>query len=684
MKNQAERNRAEEAGGQRRWTRSRVVWALSALLGLLAAAAAVGLEWVDRVALDRNQFESLSLVAYDMALNRRPVERPGETVRDERVILLQIGEGTLGALGLDPNEPVPRDYQAKVVRRLKALGAKVIAFDFVFRPLGDGETLDPGTAALVAAFREHGKVVVGGTVVEETVMRPDGSEDRQFRADYSDPAIRDVARTGWAQVTRDLDGAIRRFQWYTVALNDDAEFAPQAAFGPAAAALFHDREPNEAIRSVDRGRFLGAAIPRVSEAEGTGTETGQDPRAGSTAPRAGPTSAIEFVGGANRGFRIFKYEDLYHYEQLPAEVRENFAAIEGKLVVVGDVRGVSQDVHKVPVRNDLTGTYEMPGVQVQANVMHTILAGHYLAPLGRASEGWLLVLACLATTLLTRRLSPLAGLITAGAVLGGLALGSIGTMRAWGIWIDPTRASVGVVLAYVFEMALLQVAERRQQAQIRDIFSRVVDRRVVQDLLREDRAPELGGELREVTLLFSDLQGFTTISEQMPPAQLVGLLNEYFDIMLKIVDEHGGTLDKLMGDGIMAYFGAPQPQPDHARRAVECSLAMQAAMAGFRGVCRVRGLPPLFMRIGLHTGEAVVGLIGARHRDNYSVTGDVVNVAARLEGQNKEFTTQILMSEATYQAAQPLDGVQFRGETAVKGRVRPIPVYSVGEAQPVE
>jgi adenylate cyclase len=205
---------------------------------------------------------------------------------------------------------------------------------------------------------------------------------------------------------------------------------------------------------------------------------------------------------------------------------------------------------------------------------------------------------------------------------------------------------------------------------------------VMQELLREDKPPVLGGEMRSISLLFSDLQGFTTISETMPAPQLVGMLNEYFDVMLSIIDKYGGTLDKLMGDGIMAYFGAPRPYPDHAQRAVACALEMQEAMEKFREEEREKGLPPLFMRIGLHSGEAVVGLIGMKGRQNYSVTGDVVNVAARLEGLNKEFGTQVLMSEDTCKAADPPEPTVFRGETSVKGRVRPIPVYSIGPPQP--
>src|SRR5262249_52795920 len=219
--------------------------------------------------------------------------------------------------------------------------------------------------------------------------------------------------------------------------------------------------------------------------------------------------------------------------------------------------------------------------------------------------------ASLGTALALRRLNPLPGLAATAGIMVLLWEGGTLTLAWERLWIDPVLPWLGVIAAYMFEMALLQVTERRAQQEIRSTFGRIVGGQVMEDLMREDRPPELRGELREITLLFSDLQNFTTLSERMPAPELVAMLNDYFEVMLSIIERHGGTVDKLMGDGIMADFVAPKPHPDHASRAVACALEMQAALERFQRQAAARAWPPLTMRIGLHTGDAVVGLLGS-------------------------------------------------------------------------
>jgi adenylate cyclase len=184
----------------------------------------------------------------------------------------------------------------------------------------------------------------------------------------------------------------------------------------------------------------------------------------------------------------------------------------------------------------------------------------------------------------------------------------------------------------------------------------------------------------EATVLFTDLKGFTTISEERPPEEVAALLNEHFEIMTEIIDRHAGTVSKFIGDAIMALFGVPVPQPDHAARAVRCAVEMQRAMDEFRQRLAQRQLPELFMRIGIHTGELVFGAIGSKRQSDLTVIGDTVNVASRLEGMNKEFGSRILISETTYEAAQAAGArliAESVGEVTVRGRARPLRVYKV-------
>jgi adenylate cyclase len=642
------------------WTRTRQVWLWSLVMGLSAAGIAIGLERLDRV---RQLYwsDQLGRKVYDLAFYLARKEKRG-LVQEPRVVLLDIDNQTLTAVHARSPSDIDRSLHARLIDRLRELGARVITFDLVFNP----ET--PEDPALITAMKRHGKVVVGAEMRRQMSETGNVGAGHIIRSPtYCVPDIRDAGYSGFVTIPEDVDGTIRRFEWYDLGLDDNADEQKQPTLAPAACALYLGGSPLDAIRTVDRGSFCGHRVDAV-----------RGPR-----DRGGlPSSSIDFVGGAGEGFPTISYADLLGLDTGFPRGRSEFPEVRDALMIVGDASGVSQDVHQVPVFSEKIRTGKMPGVQIQANIAHTVLSGRYIRTASPRAELCLLVIACLATVLLTRRLNALLALLVTGGVLAATFWASIIGMRAWAYWLDPVRASVGVIFAYGLEMMLLQVAERRQQKEVRGLFGRHVGAAVMEDLLREDRPPALGGEPREITLLFSDLQGFTTISEQMPPRRVVGLLNEYFEVMLQILDKYGGTVDKLMGDGIMAYFGAPVPQPDHARRAVACALEMQEAMDDFRRDPRRALFPPLHMRIGIHTGEAVVGRIGTLAREEYSVIGDVVNVASRLEGLNKEFGTTILMSDETCQAAQPDVPVQFRGETSVRGRLRAVRVYSIGAPQP--
>jgi adenylate cyclase len=215
----------------------------------------------------------------------------------------------------------------------------------------------------------------------------------------------------------------------------------------------------------------------------------------------------------------------------------------------------------------------------------------------------------------------------------------------------------------------------RRNGFIRRLFGRYVSEEVVTDLLESPEGPRLGGESREVTLLMSDLRGFTPLTEGLAPEQVLQLLNSYLAAMADVILAHHGTIDEFVGDGILAIFGAPLSRPDDARRAVACAAAMQAALVELNQRNGLEGLPWLEMGVAVHTGEAIVGNVGSERRTKYGVVGSTVNHAGRIES----FTVggQVLLSEATLRAAGEEIRVGARLAVDAKGTREPIVVYDL-------
>jgi len=659
---------AEKRG--RRARRTLWLWVAALLIGLGCGVGA----WFLQAALQRAEFYPLLAVQgtiYDRGMTGAATRPPAV----EPVAVLQVTELTREVLKSVPAflpgqagevrfRTAERAFHARVVENLRRLGAKVIVFDVVFDE--EEPSLDPH---LAAAMRRHGGVVLAAA--DDVGMESDGRAERTRSLQPPTEVLRAAAAAyGTANLPLDPDRTIRRFTWWSSGIHPDTlEDTEVPALGPAAAAVYAGRDPTLAIREdlVGNGTFNQHSVTGAGD-------------------RAGPhyQSLIRYFGPvgtpAGPGSRL-NYEDVFLLGQDP-NVDESLlrSSVAGKIVLIGDTTAAGQDIHRSPVLTRgaaVDSTQQMPGVEIQAHVVQTLLSGRYPreAP---ASTRLLLVLGVsLVMAIAARLLTPVPALAV-GAGLGvGLAAGSVALLASRGFWIEPVTALGGLVASALAGTAFMYATEHRERLEVRRQLARHVGSGVASKLA-DDEWPDLSGEAVEITLMFSDLQGFTSLSETMDSQELCGLLNRYFgEVIFPIVDQWGGSTDKLMGDGMMAYFGWPARHPDHAARAIRCSLEMQERLAEWLGRPENQGLPPLRTRIGLHTGEAVIGEIGSGSRAEFTVIGDVVNVASRLEGMNKEFGTVILVSEATWQSAGPIASVTPRGKVAVRGRVEPLPVYSV-------
>jgi adenylate cyclase len=302
------------------------------------------------------------------------------------------------------------------------------------------------------------------------------------------------------------------------------------------------------------------------------------------------------------------------------------------------------------------------------------MSGVELPPLKRVL---LLVALILLGSLILVRLKPMHGLIFTGVSLGVIAVVSFGMFCLARLWFPPFLLSTGLVLVYAGNVLGHYFMEAREKRWLRQAFGRYVAPSVVEVITTRPDRLELGGEELETTVLFADLEGFTRLSEVMPPQTLIRLLNDYFTPMTQIIMAYRGTLDKYIGDALMAQWGAPVPLPDHALRACWAAIEMERTMTELQVKWQAQGLPPLVERLGLHTGPVVAGNVGSRERFNYTVLGDTVMLASLLEEVNKEYGTRILLSEETYQRVRDKLVVRELDLVRVRARSQPLAIYEL-------
>ncbi|MFW6182125.1 MAG: adenylate/guanylate cyclase domain-containing protein, partial [Spirochaetota bacterium] len=244
-----------------------------------------------------------------------------------------------------------------------------------------------------------------------------------------------------------------------------------------------------------------------------------------------------------------------------------------------------------------------------------------------------------------------------------------------GLWLPVVVLEASVLVTLTGSGVANYATEGKQKRYIKNAFQQYLSPAVIEELIAHPERLKLGGERRVLSIFFSDLQGFTGISEGLSPEELTALLNDYLSAMTDIIQEEGGTVDKYEGDAIIAFWNAPLSQEDHAARAVRAALRCQKTLARLRPEFRQRMGRDLCMRIGINTGPAVVGNMGSHSRFDYTMLGDAVNLAARLEGINKQFGTYTMISRDTL--SQAGDGFPARelSRVAVVGRAKPVTVY---------
>jgi len=320
-----------------------------------------------------------------------------------------------------------------------------------------------------------------------------------------------------------------------------------------------------------------------------------------------------------------------------------------------------------------------PGVEIQATIIDNILRKKLLYQPGWIFQVDLIYLMGLGIflTLIYSRIKPVVGALTCITVAVAQFFVTQWIFVNKGFWISAIYPFLENILIFGSLAIHWYLTEEKQKQFIQDVFGKYLPSTVIDKLLKDPSKLQLGGEQKELTAFFTDLEGFATFSEKLSAQELVNLLNDYFTEMTDILLMHEGTLDKYDGDAIKAFFGAPYYFEDHAKRACWVAIEMQEKLEELRKQWKREGRPELHMRIGLNTGSMVVGNMGSKNRMNYGMNGDSVNLAARLEGANKEYGTFILISESTYE--QALDFIEARELDSIRvvGRSTPVKIFEL-------
>ena len=339
---------------------------------------------------------------------------------------------------------------------------------------------------------------------------------------------------------------------------------------------------------------------------------------------------------------------------------------------VGVTAAGLSDVFQTPFGD----TGRMPGIQVHAAVTDDILSNRFMRPEGALARVAAVLTVALLVGVAGALLSVPWAIVATLAVAGAFLAASL-EIFAHGIWLNLVQPMLAIGLSLFGGVAYQYFVEGREKRRIKAMFGRYVSPDVYGRLLHDPALARLGGSRRQMTVLFSDIRGFTTATEKAQPEALVAQLNEHFTRMVQVIFAHRGTVDKFVGDMVMALFGAPLDDPDHADHAVSAALGMVEALGELNRRWASEGRPPLAIGVGINTGEMIAGNIGSEQIMSYTVIGDAVNLGSRLESLNKEYGTRIIISDATQSRLTGRYELRPLGEVVVKGKTQAVGIFEV-------
>ena len=597
-------------------------------------------------------FEVLEEKTLDVRFQLRGKIAPGP-----ETVIAAIDEKSINRLG---RFPWPRSVWGRVVDRLTEEGARVIVFDVIFSEAENVQSDDLFQRAMMRSgrvilpvvfdFSEAGYKESGFTDKKLDVMIPSAytvikhadEPHTSLQARMVLPSLYRLSSVANAMahinMIPDNDGTLR---WEMLAVEYQGDYYPP--IGLQAVRLYRGLKNEEFMFDVRGSVHLGGDTNIPTDEYGR---------------------MLINYRGPDRTFPTYSVSDILD-RTLPAGM------FKDKIVLIGATAIGLYDLRVTPF------TTNMAGIEKHASVVDNILRKDFIYRTEASVQLLILFFAVMLGVTLPR-LGAKSGAALFLVLFGGY-LGVVYYLFALkGIWFNLVYPASALFFGYTSQTAYRFFMEERRARDIRKMFSSYVSKRIVDELIRDPSKAKLGGDRKEITVLFSDIRGFTSFSEKHQPEEVVSLLNEYLGAMTNIVFEHEGTLDKFVGDAIMALWGAPVGQPDHAERAVKCALAMIEKLKELQKKWASEGRHVIDIGIGINTGDMVVGNMGAEGKKmDYTVIGDNVNLGARLEGLTRQYNNHIIISEFTYAKVKEIAQVNELGSVIVKGKQKPVVIYDL-------
>ena len=665
---------------------------LLAGLGLGTLAALLVLGW----AASTDLLDRLELTTYDWRMRR--AADPDSL--NKNIVLVEINDSSIREMsGVFGHWPWPRLAVSFVIDYLHRAPAKVVGVDLLmpeedkvaryeFDEEKDAWTGRQSDSALADSVKRSGNVVMLADAVYEGLAgtRKDSGASRWSGSGF--PGERATARPlvlgpyqaltdasaalGHNFLTFDADGPARRMAPF---VQSDGKVLP--SLGVAVALRAGGFVPADVSAEGAFLRIRDRRIPLVRE-----TAAGGDHWSMLIDYRA-PALVKLPSGELGRPYPSYEFRHLFASEQqilLGEKPMIDPAVFKDKIVFIGATAAGLNDVFRTPISSDDNGS--MPGIQLHGSMADSILANRFIHPATRRARIGTILIAALSIGMLAAFL-PFATAATASlSILAGWTWFTVAAFKG-GLWLNLVQPLMVGGLALFFGTAYQYFVEGKEKRKVARLFGRYVSRDVYSQLMNNPDQAELGGKRREMTVLFSDIRGFTTVTERGNPEELVSQLNEYFSRMVEIVFQHKGTVDKFVGDMVMALFSAPLDDAEHADHAVQAAVDMVRVLGDLNRAWAARGMTPLDIGIGVNSGDMIAGNIGSSSIMSYTVIGDNVNLGARLESLNKEYKTRIIISEATRARLTRSFDTRPLGDVVVKGKSKAVQIFEVQVPSPL-